>query len=242
MRASSSPIRKTVKKEVAVQNAGNFTFKIPPDEANYKVESEYRLPQNALLLSVSPHMHVRGKDFRYDLIYPGRQDGDAAVGAAVRLRLADDATSWPSPSSCRGHEHALHGPLRQLGGQPGQSRPHGRGRLGRANLGRNDVRLVRHGAGRPGPDQTGQRPALRVKEFLAQAAADGVQLDDQIKILARKALESDKTFELLSYQLFDLVPQLDRVCVTGVEGDKPAAENAARTAGAEDLLPQHFNA
>ncbi len=61
---------KTVKKEVAVQNAGNFTFKIPAGDPNYEVESEFVFRQKTLLLSVSPHMHVRGKDFRYDLIYP----------------------------------------------------------------------------------------------------------------------------------------------------------------------------
>src|SRR5580704_1638764 len=59
----------TVKKEVAVQNAGNFTFKIPPQDPNYEVESEFVFRQNATLLTISPHMHVRGKDFFYELVY-----------------------------------------------------------------------------------------------------------------------------------------------------------------------------
>ena len=57
---------------------------------NYEVESEFVFRQNALLLIVSPHMHVRGKDFRYDLIYPDGKTRNGAVGAALRLRLADD--------------------------------------------------------------------------------------------------------------------------------------------------------
>ena len=92
---------KTVKKEVAVQNAGNFTFKIPAGDPNYEVESEFVFRQKTLLLSVSPHMHVRGKDFRYDLIYPGRQAGDHALGSAVRLWLADDLHARRAEGSCR---------------------------------------------------------------------------------------------------------------------------------------------
>jgi len=60
--------------------------------------------------------------------------------------------------------------------------------------------------------------ALRLKEFLA--AADSIRLDDQLQALARGALEGDKAFERFGWQLFDLVPQLDRICVTGVENGK----------------------
>ncbi len=60
--------------------------------------------------------------------------------------------------------------------------------------------------------------ALRVKEFLAQA--DTIQLDDQLKALARGSLANDKVFERFVWQLFDLVPQLDRVCITTVDNDK----------------------
>ena len=50
--ASCLPIPSTVKKEVAVQNAGNFTFKIPPQDPNYEVESEFVFRQNATLLTI----------------------------------------------------------------------------------------------------------------------------------------------------------------------------------------------
>ena len=38
--------------------------------------------------------------------------------------------------------------------------------------------------------------------------------------MARGSLKDDKTFERFGFQLFELVPQLDRVCVTTVENDK----------------------
>jgi hypothetical protein len=45
-------------------------FIIPPGESNLKVESEWTVPRDTLLLSFMPHMHLRGKDFKYDFIYP----------------------------------------------------------------------------------------------------------------------------------------------------------------------------
>ncbi len=60
--------------------------------------------------------------------------------------------------------------------------------------------------------------SLRVKEFLA--AADTIKIDDQIREMATTALDDPKTFERFSYQLFELVPQLDRICVTTVEKDR----------------------
>jgi peroxiredoxin len=66
---------KTVKREVAVQHAGTHDFLIPPREDNHEVESWYTFEHDSLLWSVSPHMHLRGKDFLYTLIYPdGREE------------------------------------------------------------------------------------------------------------------------------------------------------------------------
>jgi peroxiredoxin/mono/diheme cytochrome c family protein len=61
---------RTVKREVAVQHAGTHDLQIPPGAANHEVESWYTFEQDSLLWSVSPHMHLRGKDFLYTLIYP----------------------------------------------------------------------------------------------------------------------------------------------------------------------------
>jgi len=57
-----------------VKTIANATrrLEIPPYEANYKAEATTpAIPADVLLLSVAPHMHLRGKDFRYDLILPG---------------------------------------------------------------------------------------------------------------------------------------------------------------------------
>ena len=55
--------------------AVNPMFLIPPNAANYEVRSSYTAPQDIALDSLTPHMHFRGKDFRFTVVYPdGRQE------------------------------------------------------------------------------------------------------------------------------------------------------------------------
>jgi peroxiredoxin/mono/diheme cytochrome c family protein len=48
----------------------NPRFAIPAGEENYKVESEWTFREDAQILGFMPHMHLRGKDFRYEVICP----------------------------------------------------------------------------------------------------------------------------------------------------------------------------
>ncbi len=65
----------SVKYRVATSNAINGVFAIPPGEANHKVEASRTYGRDVKLLSVFPHMHLRGKSFHYELIYPdGRKE------------------------------------------------------------------------------------------------------------------------------------------------------------------------
>jgi hypothetical protein len=45
-------------------------FHIPPGDPDYRVSASGTLPNDALLLSLFPHMHLRGKAFEYSLIEP----------------------------------------------------------------------------------------------------------------------------------------------------------------------------
>jgi hypothetical protein len=47
---------------------------IPPNTDNYRVEVHGTLPNDCLLLSFFPHMHLRGKRFEYNIVHP---DGKA---------------------------------------------------------------------------------------------------------------------------------------------------------------------
>jgi peroxiredoxin/mono/diheme cytochrome c family protein len=62
---------KTITHEVQTTSSVQTQFRIPPREANYRTVAMQpeELPESQLL-SMSPHMHVRGKSFRYTAVYP----------------------------------------------------------------------------------------------------------------------------------------------------------------------------
>jgi hypothetical protein len=55
-------------------------FEIPPGARKHEVEASFRFEKNAVLLSFFPHMHLRGKAYRYELHYP---DGESQVLLSV---------------------------------------------------------------------------------------------------------------------------------------------------------------
>jgi peroxiredoxin/mono/diheme cytochrome c family protein len=61
---------KNVKWRVATVGASNGQFEIPPHADNYPVESNQKFERDIVLLSLFPHMHLRGKAFHYEALYP----------------------------------------------------------------------------------------------------------------------------------------------------------------------------
>ncbi len=53
------------KQAVLSLQMGNDRFVIPPGDSNYRVQVSGTLPNDALLISMFPHMHLRGKGFEY---------------------------------------------------------------------------------------------------------------------------------------------------------------------------------
>ena len=60
----------SVKHPVDGGGAVNVTFEIPPGAEDVEVRSQHRFAKPVQLLSLMPHMHLRGKSFRYEAIYP----------------------------------------------------------------------------------------------------------------------------------------------------------------------------
>lgn len=59
-----------VQTQVGGGEALNHEFEIPPGDPHYVVTATDRAPRDVTLLSLTPHMHLRGKSFRYELTYP----------------------------------------------------------------------------------------------------------------------------------------------------------------------------
>ncbi|HEV3024126.1 MAG TPA: redoxin domain-containing protein, partial [Pirellulales bacterium] len=60
----------TVKKQLMTQVALTFQFRIPPGADNHRVEANYRFGVDMKLYSLLPHMHLRGKSFRFEANFP----------------------------------------------------------------------------------------------------------------------------------------------------------------------------
>jgi thiol-disulfide isomerase/thioredoxin/mono/diheme cytochrome c family protein len=65
---------------VRTRSVFNEQFVIPPFARDHKVEAETTFDKPAVLLSLTPHMHLRGKSFRYSLV---RDDGTKEVLLSV---------------------------------------------------------------------------------------------------------------------------------------------------------------
>jgi len=61
---------KEVTREVLGGSCGAMVLDIPPNDPNHKVEARKIFLKDTLLLGMNPHMHVRGKDFKYELLLP----------------------------------------------------------------------------------------------------------------------------------------------------------------------------
>ncbi len=61
---------KPVERESRNQWVVNATFKIPAGDGNHEVTSTYTVPEDSEILTVTPHMHFRGKDMIISAVFP----------------------------------------------------------------------------------------------------------------------------------------------------------------------------
>jgi peroxiredoxin len=69
-----------VERQVRTMPILNPRINIQPGDSNYQIESEFTFKEDARILSFMPHMHLRGKDFKYEAVYP---DGKKEVLLSV---------------------------------------------------------------------------------------------------------------------------------------------------------------
>jgi peroxiredoxin len=68
------------KSEVRTRAITYQAFIIPPGAANHKVVSKTTFSQEVILYSMFPHMHLRGKSFQFEVIYPdGKRETTLSV-------------------------------------------------------------------------------------------------------------------------------------------------------------------
>jgi hypothetical protein len=70
----------TPKQRIITLQLNNHALVIPPGADDFRVEVQGTLPNDATLLSLFPHMHLRGKRFEYDIIHD-----DGSVETLLRV-------------------------------------------------------------------------------------------------------------------------------------------------------------
>jgi peroxiredoxin len=74
--------RAPVRHRAFTRGIPNRKLVIPPGAANHEVRSSWTAPHTVKLLSLMPHMHLRGKDFTYTAVFPdGRREILLAIPA-----------------------------------------------------------------------------------------------------------------------------------------------------------------
>jgi hypothetical protein len=58
------------------ESLGRFDFRVPAGDPNYSIQTEHTFEFDSLIVSMMPHMHVRGKSAKYEAFYP---DGTSKV-------------------------------------------------------------------------------------------------------------------------------------------------------------------
>ncbi len=144
--------------------ASNSKFTIPPGDANYKVDAQIELAHEVKLRALAPHMHLRGKDFEFRLIFP---TGETQTILSVP-RYDFNWQLWYSPEQDmvlpKGTKVACTAHFDNSANNAANPDPAKAVKYGRAELGRDDDRVLRCRV-RGG---TGPQAALPRKEAAAQ--------------------------------------------------------------------------
>ncbi len=115
--------RKPVKQSYHWANVTAFKFSIPPNVPDYEVKATWFVPLDVELMSMMPHMHQIGRDFRITLTLPTGKTRDL-------IHISDWDPGWQdtyyletpmTPSQEGRRSISVIGALRQLGPRPAQS-------------------------------------------------------------------------------------------------------------------------
>ena len=207
---------KTVKREVATQKAATHRFAIPPGADNHRVEAGFQFKQDTLLLSLFPHMHLRGKAFRYTVTYPDQRD-------EILLDVPHYDFNWQNSYEFREPKlipagtrmtcvaHFDNSADNFANPDPTATVRWGDQTWEEMMIGYFDMAIADQ-------DLTQEPLSRRVDRFLERIKTQPVTLDEPLQRLACQALASDDSLRAFAIQLRKLVPQLDRVDWMTVEG------------------------
>lgn len=205
---------KTIRKRVKTAFSGTFVINIPPNDGNASIYARRTMVYDTLLLHFMPHMHLRGKSFRYTALYP---DGTKEILLDVPhydfnwQNTYDLAEPKLLPAGTILESHAVYNnsPDNPVNPNPETSVHFGEQTWEEMMLGfyeacPADEDLLRGGS-----------PELsRTDAFLEGLGGDGDPVSPELRELARQALIRSSDFRKFAIATRLLVPQIDRICIS----------------------------
>ncbi|HTN75637.1 MAG TPA: hypothetical protein VL096_10345, partial [Pirellulaceae bacterium] len=207
---------KTVRKEVATEKASTQRFEIPPGADNHRVEATYTFPRDSMMLAMFPHMHLRGKSFRYEAIYPSGE-------REILLNVPHYDFAWQNayafaepkrmPAGTKLHcvAHFDNSPDNLANPDPDAKVRWGDQTWEEMMIGYFDMTL----ADQDLTKETGRRS----EAFLKAYQAGQNRLDARFDDLAAGATQETAKFTKLGLGLRAQFPQIDRMCLTTLQGE-----------------------
>ncbi len=217
---------KEVRKEVLTNGVGNNRFRIPPHDANHRVESQRVFPEDTLLITMMPHMHFRGKSFKYEAVYP---DGSREVLLDVprydfnwqNFYHLEKPKLLPKGTKLHCTAHFDNSKANPNNPDPDATVTWGDQTWEEMMIGYLDRVVVEHDVQKAPPPA----PPRKLPD-----------LDPELEKLARAALSSEEAFEKFGAALRKALPKADRVCVSAMADGKLKVERAAHPGGTKPLL------
>ena len=209
---------KTVKKTVGTREVINTRFRIPPGADNHEVKANFRFRNDSMLLTLFPHMHVRGKSFRYTAVYPdGRSE--------ILLDIPRYDFNWqngykfPEPKlmpagtklECVAHFDNSEGNFSNP--DPSKHVRWGDQTWDEMMIGYFDMALTHQ-------DLSKGENNPRTKSLVGRITSGEEPVNARLQELAQKSLNSDGNMTRFGAYLATRFTNIDRVCVTTVKEEK----------------------
>lgn len=208
---------KNVKHQVGTDQAAYRNLRIPAGDANYKVDALHPFNRDMKLLALFPHMHLRGKAFRYTAVFP---DGKEEILLDIpRYDFAwQNAYEFAEPILMpRGSRLRCEATYDNSAENLANPDPTSIVRWGDQTW---EEMMIGYFDATPAVETSVTSKTSRAKQFVEAAAKQAPKLSPELKALAKEALTSDEKLGAFGLELRKTVPQLDRICWTAVEGDK----------------------
>ena len=206
-----------VKHQVGTDKAANTGFRIPAGASNHKVEAYHSFQKDMVLLSLFPHMHLRGKAFRYTALYPDKTE-------EILLDVPHYDFNWQNgyvlaepkqmPAGTRIHCEAWFDNSAENIANPD---PKSSVRWGDQTW---EEMMIGYFDATPAVAQAAKISGSRTAEFLKKQKESAGKPDEKLAGLAKSAFKSDQDLAKFGEALQAFAPQLDRLCWTTVEGDQ----------------------